>query len=127
MGDVKPWHIILILAAIGALGFSAWKFAFTARVPDPDRILLVDVKTGVLFDTRKGKNRGLLLPARHPETGDPTLFPVEKDESGSWVIRSRYRPMLSEMRMEGGAVNGSFVVRVTDETPVRYVVPLPEE
>lgn len=127
MGDIKPWQIILLVVAFGVLGASVWKFGFSNTVRQPSGILLVDVQTGVLYDTRKGKNRGILLPAPHPETQEPTLFPVEKTEDGGWYIRSRYRTLLEEMRVERDAVDRNYKVSVTDENPIRYVVPVPEE
>lgn len=127
MGNVKPWQVVLIVAAFAVLGFSIWRFGFSNAVKQPDSILLVDVKTGTLYDTRKGQARGILLPARHPETNERTLFPVEKLADGSWVIRDRYASLFREMRLDNTVVDGNMAVRVRSDPPVRYVMTVPKD
>ena len=50
MDNIKPWQIILFIAAVGVLGFSVWKFAFTSDIPTTDGYLTVDIKTGQLYE-----------------------------------------------------------------------------
>jgi hypothetical protein len=125
MGEVKPWQIILVVVALGVLAFSAWRFGFKNRVSQPEGILLVDVVTGKLYDTRKGEARGLLLPARHPITGERTLFPVERVEDGSWRLRSRYSSTFQEMTFPTTVVDGDLTVRVESDEAEIYIPKIP--
>lgn len=125
MGNVKPWQIILIVVAFGALGFSVWKFGFGNRVYQPDGILTVDVVSGQLFDVHKGKAKGILLPVRHPDTGERTLFPIEKLQDGTWQLLPRYAPVYQEMNIANTVVESDLRVRVSSEEVTRYVPEIP--
>lgn len=98
MDNVKPWQIILIIVAIGALGFSVWKFALNTGPDMPDSVTLVDVKTGDLFSLRiGGKGRAAYYPEKHPDTGERTLLPVIENEDGTWRISGHSLPALQDV------------------------------
>lgn len=121
MGNVKPWQIILIVVAFGALGFSVWKFGFTGGPDLPDSVLLVDVKTGDLFELDIGGRKAAYYPEKHPDTGDRTLMPVMQGDDGSWRIGGRMLPALEDVKGDMPAVidisNGT--VSVTTNRPRR--------
>lgn len=121
MGRVKPWQIILAVVAFGVFGFSIWNFAFGGAVDQPEGILVVDVVSGELFDLQKGSARGLLLPARHPVSGERTLFPVEQLEDGTWMLRERYAPVFRDLNIASTAIDGDLRVRVQSEKVTKYV------
>jgi|TARA_R110000782_G_scaffold57258_30_gene119869 hypothetical protein len=121
MGNVKPWQIILFVAAIGVLAFSVWKFGFTGGPDLPDSVLLVDVKTGDLFELDIGGRKAAYYPEKHPDTGERTLMPVVKEDDGSWKIGGRMLPALQDVPGETPAVTdpSSGTVSVNDSRPRR--------
>jgi len=123
MDNIKPWQIILFVAAIGALGFSVWQFAFSSDVPKTEGYLTVDIMTGQLYEVRKGKARGVPLPAKHPETGDRTLYPVNLIDGLRYEIPEGFESYLTENVREGSVLDpGKLTVTVTDEKPVSFVL-----
>jgi hypothetical protein len=123
MDNIKPWQIILFVAAIGVLGFSVWKFGFSSSVPVTDGYLTIDVKTGQLYDIKKGRAKGVSLPAKHPETGERTLFPVNLVDGMDYVIPSGYESFLSEEVREGSKLDpGKFTITASPADPIRHVL-----
>lgn len=126
MDNVKPWQLIVIVAAVIAVGFVGWKFGFgSKRIPQHDSILLVDVVTGTLYDAHKGDAKGILLPARAPDTNERTLFPVEEDESGVWRVRERYFGLYKTMQINSDLVGPDGQIEVVAEDPVYYEPVIP--
>ncbi len=123
MEKAKPWQIILMVLAVIALGFSVWKFGFSGgRVVQPDSFMTVDIMTGQLYELRKGKARGMLLPAKNPDSGGRTLYPVEELD-GVWVVKNAYLGYLSEDDLKKSKVTGgSGVVQVMDTDPIVHVI-----
>jgi len=123
MGEMKPWHLIVIAAAVLALGYSGWSFMNNQGIDQVDGIMAVDIRTGQLYDVKKGSARGMAFPMTHPETGERTIFPVEQSESGSWMLIERYSDNIDEDLLVGSAVFGSGLdVDTLDSGPVRLVV-----
>lgn len=121
MGDAKPWQIVLIVVAVVGLGFSVWRFGFTKGPDLPDSVLLVDVKTGNLFELQLGGRKAAYYPEKHPDTGERTLMPVIKRDDGVWQIGPRILPALEDVQGETPAVTDTStgVVNVVDERPRR--------
>ncbi|MDX9911176.1 MAG: hypothetical protein RBS39_05035 [Phycisphaerales bacterium] len=114
-GKLKPWQIVLFVAALGAVGFAVYSSVTGAGpVNLRDRFEFVDMTTGELITIdRKGKT--LLIPCRNPATDKYTLLPVQKGDDGKYRIMDRYLPMLSEIEGEPTAL----VNRKTGEVAVR--------
>lgn len=126
MDNVKPWQVILLVAAVIVVSFSMWKFGFgSSRIPQRDSILLVDVMTGTLYDAHKGKAKGILLPARCPNTNERTLFPVEEDDQGEWRVRDRYLGLYENMQIQSDLVGADGKVEIETEEPVYYEPVIP--
>lgn len=104
MGNAKPWQIILIVAAVGVFGFSIWKFGFSGGVGLPDAVLLMDVRSGNLFEIDISGKKAAAYPEKHPDTGEYTLIPIEKGENGSWRIPPRMMVLLQGIQGEMPAV-----------------------
>lgn len=104
MENVKPWQIILLIAAVGVLGFSIWKFALSGGPELPKSVKLVDVKSGALFELDISGRRSAYYPEKHPDTGERTLLPVMKDESGGWRITGHSLPALADVKGDHPAV-----------------------
>jgi hypothetical protein len=104
MGNAKPWQIILVLASLLVFGYSVWKFGFSGGPDLPDAVLLVDVKTGNLFEIDISGRKAAAYPEKHPDTGEYTLMPIEKNEDGSWKIASRMMVVLEGIEGEMPAV-----------------------
>jgi len=105
MDNIKPWQIILFIVAIGVLGFSVWKFTAGSSVESmmADSIIMVDVKTGQLYEYSVEGQRGVLIPGRHPDTRELSLLPVF-EENGEWFLYERYRPTLRDLDVVPDAV-----------------------
>ena len=86
MGELKPWQIVLMIVAVLVLAGSLWMTLGGRSVPNPNQIIVADVETGELFSIDTSGSKLALLPARHPETGEKTLYPVQKNDDGEWVI-----------------------------------------
>ncbi len=91
MDDLKPWHIVLIIAAVGVLGFSVFRFGIgsSPEAQMADSITMVDVETGQLYNFSLKGRRGVLVPGKNPETGKFTLMPVYQDDNDDWIVGQR--------------------------------------
>ncbi len=125
MDRMKPWQIGLFIAAIAVLGASlAWSFMGGQKINKPDRIYLVDVTTGDLYYAPVRKRGTVLVPARHPETKQRTLYPVEETDEGGepvWKLMPRYSGSIDSA--VATAIAGSGVVKNPSGEPVKYVAP----
>ncbi|MGJ8635461.1 MAG: hypothetical protein ACSHX5_01260 [Phycisphaerales bacterium] len=124
MSDIKPWHIVVIIAAVIVLAFSAWRMMGSDITKGPDGHLTVDVVTGQLYMVQKGKAKGIIYPAKNPETGERTLFPVEHEEgSDVWKISPRLgNAITDESKKEFDALKSGFRVDVLDTEPIVVVI-----
>jgi hypothetical protein len=86
-GSVKPWQIGVFVVAIGAIVFGVYTFMSANKSVVVDELLYVDVQTGDLFSYRISKSA--IVPATNPDTGNASLVPVEKTETG-YQLRRRF-------------------------------------
>jgi hypothetical protein len=86
MGSLKPWQLVLVIVAALVLAVSLWMTLSGSDVPRPGEITVADVETGELFVMDTSGKKIALLPATNPDTGNRTLFPVRKEDDGSWRI-----------------------------------------
>lgn len=84
MGSVKPWQILLFIAAIGSLAFAAWNVLGGEKVRLSTTFHMVDVTTGELWVADGAKR--VSIPARHPESDRYLLLVVTEDEDGNWRL-----------------------------------------
>lgn len=122
MGNVKPWQIILIVVAFGALGFSVWKFGFSAgsEALMANSVIMVDVETGELFEFSLKGRRGVMVPGENPDSGKITLMPVFKQDDGSWMIGERDLPALQYVEATVNVVDrSSGMVSPKSDSPKR--------
>jgi hypothetical protein len=121
MDNIKPWQIILFVAAIGVLGFSVWKFTAGSSLEAQmaDSMIMVDVETGQLYEYSIEGQRGVLIPGRHPDTRKLSLLPVF-EENGEWYLYERYRSTLGDLDVAPDAVpSADGPVRTNGEDPIR--------
>ncbi|MCA9304655.1 MAG: hypothetical protein KC996_11085 [Phycisphaerales bacterium] len=121
MDNVKPWQIILMVLAVGALAFSIWKFVLTPKIKLPTEVYLVDVSNGELFIFDiSGKAKGY-YPERSPDSQNLVLMPVTKDENGKWFISGHSLPALQDVTGTTEAVINASTgeVRVDDSKSPR--------
>ena len=105
MGDVKPWQIVLFVAAVVVVGVSlGWMVLGGKRVDLPNEAVFADVSNGDLYTVNLRGRRSAMVPSKNPETGEWTLFPVERDESGAWRITERARFDFEAMDVDKSAV-----------------------
>ena len=122
MDNIKPWQIILFIVAIGVLGFSVWKFGFGDSLEGQmaNAMIMIDVETGQLYEVDIRGKRGVLIPARNPETRDISLLPVF-EQDGEWFIYERYRDALDQLEVPLEAIEGpDRAVKVNGEKILKY-------
>ena len=123
MENVKPWQIVLIVVAFAALGFSLFKFGFGSSIPQTDGYMTVDIMTGQLYDIRKGKAKGVPLPAKNPDTGVRTLYPVKQVDGLTWEIPQGYASYLTEkIRKDSMLTGNGFTIEIVSDDPIRIVL-----
>ena len=121
MGSLKPWQHVRVIDAFLVLGVSLWISIFSGgRVDIGDRVYLVDVETGTLYYADTGGRRGVVIPAKHPDSGRRTLVPVQVLEDGAVSISNRYRDAVDKIlerqqitlsdriNQNSGAITGSL-------------------
>ena len=124
MSEIKPWQIIIIVVAVVVLAFSGWRMMGADRIDSPSGHMTVDVMTGQLYLVKKGKARGILYPAKNPDTGDRTLFPVVQPEgSERWDLDDRFLDRISSsMRQQSSALGSDTQITVQDTDPIVVVL-----
>lgn len=124
MNELKPWQMILIAAAVLVLGFTGWRMMSGTKVDQPEGYMTVDVMTGQLYMLQKGRAKGMLLPAKNPDTGDRTLYPVNKDpNTGEWSLDTGYAQTITEEMVTGSTVlTNQTSIRISDADPIVHVL-----
>lgn len=120
MGQVKPWQVVVIIAAIAAVGVSVYlSFGGDGAVEQASEMTVVDITTGELYTLPLSKTKAIIMPATNPATGKRTLFPVAKREDGTWSVSRRDLELLplAEGEPKALADRKSGQVNVTSETP----------
>lgn len=118
MGEVKPWQLILIVAAFVALGVSAFLMLSNNDVQKASSMMLADIETGDLYEVKLKRVRGVTLPAKHPETGERTLVPVKKTDT-EWVVPEMYRSSLDSVERSDVILDRGRGVLSVNEGSVR--------
>lgn len=105
MGDVKPWQIVVLVAAVVALGASAYfSLGRGERLDLASSLRMVDVNTGELFTLKIGKGpNSATIPGKNPKTGAVTLLPVE-ERDGRYYLIERYMPAIGQIEGKHEAV-----------------------
>lgn len=116
MQKVRPWQIVLFVAAVIGVGVSIVMFMLGDRPQLSHQVYMVDVGTGEMFSIDPS-GKTIPVPSRNPATGERSLFPVAKGDDGTWKIDSRAMPMVQETRADSaGAIDlkTGVVVKVGD-------------
>jgi hypothetical protein len=106
MQQLKPWQIVVMVAAVVALALSIYISVFRGDGVDlPGTLRMVDVNTGEEFRLKIGAGKGsATIPGRHPKTQEFTLLPVQELE-GRLVVSRRDLALLKNMPGEHGAID----------------------
>jgi len=101
MDGIKPWQLaIIIIGLVGGIGLVGWNLFGGEKIQQADSVVMVDVNSGELFQFSVKGSKSVLIPARHPDTGERTLLPVDKGEDGGWVVAARYMHVMSRYKPE---------------------------
>ena len=97
MGELRPWQIaVMVLAVVVLSGSILWQCNDQSKVIDlANHVTVADVVTGDLFDAPLPSGKAVVYPAKNPETGQVSVFPVAS-EAGQWQVPSRFRPQVRE-------------------------------
>ena len=119
MSDVKPWHVLLFVAAAAVLVVVFRAGLFGKGIDrTPDEVVLIDVISGDRFYFDSSGRNSLLVPARHPETNELTLLPAWEDDEGNWhVAHLGEITDLTPEEMTAVVDAGRGLVRVSDASP----------
>ena len=121
MDKIKPWQIVLIVVALAAIAFSAFRLMGTETIESQmaDSLTLVDAQTGQRYTASlKGEN-AVFLPARNPDTKKIALLPIY-EEDGQWYVWERYRTAIDAIEVPTDAIPDiNKAVRVTEDKPIR--------
>lgn len=120
MQGVKPWQIVVLVAAVLAIGVSLY-FSFNSEddVEFADSMVMVDLESGQLIDAPFPKGRAVIPPAMNPDTQRRTYFPALQRD-GKWFVNPRYLSQVKEFVPKPEAVlidAKSGAVKVANETP----------
>jgi hypothetical protein len=103
MGQVKPWQVVVLVAALVALGVSVYFTMFSGpRLELADSVRMADVNSGELFRLKIGPG-GAMIPGTNPKTKAVSLLPIE-ERDGKWFISERYLSALKGLEGEHKAV-----------------------
>ncbi|MBS0198318.1 MAG: hypothetical protein JSR77_16315 [Planctomycetes bacterium] len=124
MRDVKPWQMILLIAA--ALAMTASLFYSCSHSDDlglAKMIPMVDVVTGDRFDVKLPKSGSIGIPCKHPDTGEETLVPYFEPQPGEWTVGDKYAsPFVKKGLPKDAALDiKTRMVKFSDK-PVRTIV-----
>lgn len=99
MAGLTPGKIVLLAVSVVAISVSLfYVMRDTSGVTLADEIVYVDVTTGEMFYIPYGRGtKGGIIPETHPDTGEATLFRVEKNENDEWRLVMRYASMYSDL------------------------------
>lgn len=122
MDNIKPWQIILLVAAVAVLGFSVVRYGLGSNPADElaSSLTLVDVETGQLYTASIKGPRSLLIPAPRPDSQDTALIPVF-EEDGNWYLFERYRQAVNDVTVPTTAVTDpDGPVAALDAPKIKY-------
>ena len=121
MDNIKPWQVVLMVIAVGVLGFTVWRSMVGGSVPKTSGYTTVDIMTGQLYDIQKGKAKGVPLPAKHPDTGERTLYPVNQVDDLIWEVPDGYSGFLTDKVREGSKLTkGKLEIEVLANQPISF-------
>jgi hypothetical protein len=110
---VKPWQMaVMALAVLAVIGSSIYACSMMGeRVTQAKYATMVDIRSGELFEARYPEKRPVHFPAKHPTTGELTLYPVFLQDN-KWVLNTRY---MSAVRAEKTLKDGLITDAKTGE------------
>ncbi len=121
MRQVKLWQIVLFVAAAGAIVLTAYRLWRGDSVEVAHDLLVADIATGQVFEIDTN-GKGIALPAKHPETGDRTLYPIFRGEGGQWTLESRALAAINARELEtGGAIDKETGVVTVESSKIRRI------
>jgi hypothetical protein len=86
---VKPWQIaVIVIGLLVGLGSVVYQLLAPSGPDLPDSMLLIDVETGQLYRADIS-GKGVMLPARRPETGKIALLRVRSEDGGKYYVADR--------------------------------------
>ena len=101
MQQIKPWQIVLFVVASLALIFIAFNIIRGNGIDIEHDLIVVDVISGEVYEIDTN-GRGIVLPTKNPQTGERTMYPVFKNESGQWVLEGRALSAIRERKLKTG-------------------------
>ncbi|MEZ6319114.1 MAG: hypothetical protein R3B49_10240 [Phycisphaerales bacterium] len=102
MSQIRPWQAALFVVAILVLGGSVVLSMMGSRgVRNANSVVMVDVKTGDLFEFSVSGHMAVFVPEMNPETGQETLLSVYRDDEGAWRLTGGSISALQDLQKQG--------------------------
>ena len=116
MSGMKLWQkIVIVIGFVGAVVLLGRLILKDDGIKIKSKELMVDVSSGDLFEYSLKKNKGSMIPAKNPDTGEYALFPVYRDDDGDYYIVGRYMSGMRDLDVEPTAIDPStYRVTVSD-------------
>jgi len=123
---VKPWQMVVMgLAVLAVIGSSLYTCASMGeKVTQSKYATMVDIKTGDLFEARYPDKKPVHFPAKHPTTGELTLYPIVLKDN-KWVLNTRYMSAIrAEKTLKDGLITDSKTgeIQAASDKPKRVDV-----
>jgi len=122
MSQIRPWQAALFVVAILVLGVSLWWSVMGGeRVRETDRVYVVDLASGDRYTVNVSGHAAAMYPEKNPETGEYSLWPIYKDDSGTWKLEPRAMADLQGIDTDKSALVNPATgeVKVSDRSPRR--------
>jgi hypothetical protein len=114
---VKPWQIGLFAVALIAMTFSIMRSCQGDELGLAKQLDMVDAVTGDRFVVKIPGSGSMNVPGKNPATGELTLLPYYKDESGAFKVNDRYAAPIAK-KSKGGTFSfdaKTFEVKFSDK------------
>lgn len=99
MGEAKPWQIaVVVVGVLTLVGMLMWQCQGDG-VTLQKSIVMVDVTSGELVESKWPKGKAVVFPAHDPDT-KAMLIPVGKTPEGRYEIEGRYMPLLRAQKVQ---------------------------
>lgn len=116
--SLKPWQIgLFAVAAIALIVSIISTLRSSGDLGLATKLEMVDIVTGDRFVVKIPGSGSMGIPGKNPQTGEATLVPYYKDETGAFKVNDRYAMPLVK-RLKGSPIafdQSTFAVTFSDK------------
>lgn len=97
MGSLKPWQLVLLIAAVVVLFVSLWISLSGEKVKSASSFYMIDVMTGEVYKANISGRRSVMVPAKSPETMVRSIVPILQTEEDTWIVEEKFRGLAEQI------------------------------